>query len=71
MSYNDNVLDAITLVSFLIGVANYRENLTQSDKEELMKKFDQQTRDILERVETAVEEQNAMLREILELIKRS
>lgn len=69
MRYNQDMLDALTLVSFLVGVANYNENLTQSDKDDIMRHLDQQTRDILTRVETALEDQNKMLREILERLK--
>ena len=32
MRFNEDMLDALTLVSFMIGVANYNENLTQNDK---------------------------------------
>lgn len=66
MRYNQEVLDAVALVSFIISVANYDENLTQSDKDDIMSRLDEQTKDILERVEKSLEEQNAMLREILE-----
>jgi hypothetical protein len=30
---NDNLLNAIQIVSFIVGVLNYNENLTQTDKE--------------------------------------
>ena len=63
--YDKDVLDAISVVSFLVGIANYQENLTQSDKDDIMKHLDQQTQDILERIEKDLEEQNAMLQEIL------
>lgn len=69
MRYNQDMLDTLTLVSFLVGVANYNENLTQSDKDDIMRHLDQQTRDILTRVETALEDQNKILREILERLK--
>ena len=69
MKYNQDMLDTLTLISFLVGVANYNENLTQSDKDDIMRHLDQQTRDILTRVETALEDQNKMLREILERLK--
>lgn len=69
MRYNQDMLDTLTLVSFLVGVANYNENLTQSDKDDIMRHLDQQTMDILTRVETALEDQNKMLREILERLK--
>lgn len=62
---NQDFLDAISLASFIIGLANYNENLTQNDKAEIMDKLDRQTRDILLRIETDLEEQNKMLREIL------
>jgi hypothetical protein len=60
------MLDTLTLVSFLIGLANYNENLTQSDKDDIMKRLDQQTQDILVRVQDSLEDHNRMLREILD-----
>ena len=60
-----DMLDAITMLSFVIGMANYEENLTQNDKDDIMKRLDEQTRDILEKVSEQLEEQNKMLREIL------
>ena len=70
MRYDQNMLDAITLVSFIIGVANYNENLTQSDKDDIMKSLDQQTKDILIRVQAELEKQNEMLVEILEQLRK-
>ena len=66
MMYDRNFIDAIQLVSFIVGILNYQENLTQNDKDDIMNHLDQQTKDILTQVQTALEEQNAMLREILE-----
>lgn len=62
---NQDFLDAISLVSFIVGIANYSENLTQSDKDDIMRSLDQQTRDILIQVRNELEKQNEMLREIL------
>lgn len=62
---NKDVLDAVALVSFIVGMANYNENLTQSDKDDLMKGLDEKTNMILARVEDALEKQNNMLEEIL------
>ena len=69
MSLNQDVLDAISLASFIVGVANYNENLTQSDKDDIMNRLDKQTQDILLQVQEAVEDQNAMLREILTILR--
>ena len=67
--YNRDVLDALAIASFLIGVANYEENLTQSDKDDIMQSLDKQTTDILNGVETALDEQNKMLEEILKRLE--
>ena len=62
---NQELMDAINIASYLIGVANYNENLTQNDKAEIMNKLDKQTQDILVKVEESLEKQNEMLEEIL------
>lgn len=61
--------DFMDAVSFIIGLANYRENLTQSDKAEIMDKLDKQTNDILLDVKLELSKQNEMLTEILSLLK--
>lgn len=66
MKYNSDMLDTLTFVSFLIAIANYNENLTQSDKADLMAGLDKQTTDILESVRAELEQQNIMLKKILE-----
>lgn len=63
--YNQDMLDIIAIVSFLVGIANYNENLTQNDKDDIMQRLDQQTKDILVCVQAALDEQNIMLKEIL------
>lgn len=67
---NQDFLDALAVVSFLVGVANYNENLTQSDKDDLMRGLDQKTNEMLARIEQGLEEQNAMLREILSRLEQ-
>lgn len=63
--YNQNLLDAIAMTSFLVGIANYNENLTQNDKDDIMKRLDQQTKDILIELQKSMDKQNSMLKEIL------
>jgi enamine deaminase RidA (YjgF/YER057c/UK114 family) len=63
---NDNLLNAIQIVSFIVGVLNYNENLTQTDKDDIMQKLDQQTKDILQNVEKQLQEQNDLLKRILQ-----
>lgn len=65
MAYNQDFLDAVALVSFIIGIANYNENLSQSDKDDMMQALDEKTNRMLVRLEADLEEQNEMLRQIL------
>ena len=69
MRYNEDMLDAITLLSFIIGIANYGENLSQNDKDDMMQALDRKTKAMIERLEYDLEEQNAMLKEILRIMK--
>ena len=65
-NYNQDLMDSMAIVSFLIGIANYNENLSQSDKDDIMQKLDEQTKVLLEHIEQLLEEQNKMLKAILE-----
>lgn len=62
---NQDFLDALTFVSFVVGMANYNENLTQNDKDDIMRGLDQKTNEMLTVINKSLEEQNKMLREIL------
>lgn len=64
--FSQDFLDALSLVSFMVGIANYNENLSQSDKDDLMTSLDKKTNSMLNRLEKDLEEQNVMLRAILE-----
>ena len=68
--YNQNFLDALTLVSFMIGVANYDENLSQSDKDDMMQKLDKRTNKMLARLEEDLEYQNQILDKQTELLEK-
>lgn len=63
---NNDFINALNVASFFVGLKNLQENLSQNDKQELMEKFDDQTRTLLRKVEDAVNEQNKMLRELLD-----
>ena len=64
-NYNQNFMDALALVGFMVGIANYNENLSQSDKDDIMQKLDEQTKELLEGVKAELEEQNRMLEKII------
>lgn len=69
MRYNEDLLDAVTLLSFMIGIANYGQNLSQNDKDDMMQALDRKTNAMIERLENDLEEQNKMLKEILNILK--
>lgn len=57
-----NIFDVMTVVGFLIGLANYDENITQSDLQDMMKCM-------LKDVHEHLEEQDNKIDNILELLK--
>lgn len=57
-----NMFEAMTVVGFLIGLANYDENITQSDLQDMMKCM-------LKDVHEHLEEQDNKIDKILELLK--
>lgn len=69
MAYNQDFMDAVSLVSFMIGIANYNENLSQSDKDDMMHALDEKANVMLERLEADLEEQNELLRQILDKLE--
>lgn len=58
---NGNVLDAIAIISFLIGLANYDENMSQSDMQDIIK-------GALNDIHGHLREQDEKLDRILELL---
>ena len=69
--YDQDFINAIQIVSLIVDLMNYKENLTQSDKDDIMNHLDQQTKDILTKVQDALEDQNKMLREILRRLEET
>ena len=68
-SYNNNFIDTLSVMSFVIGLMNYDENLSQSDKDDMIHQMNVKIQELLERLESDLEEQNKMLREIIQLLK--
>ena len=62
-------LDSIALVSFIIGVMNYDENLTQSDKQDLQNQLNTKIDLLLKEVHSHLEEQDKKLDKIMEALK--
>lgn len=62
---NQDFMDTLNILAFVIGLMNYNENLTQSDKDDMLQEVDRKMTAMLERLERDLSEQNDMLREIL------
>lgn len=68
--YSQEFLDFIAVASFWIGILNYDENLSQSDKDDMMNQTSATMEAMLNRLEDDLEEQNQMFREILDSLHR-
>lgn len=58
-------LDTISLTSFLIGLMNLEENLTQGDKQELMEELSKKADLLLSEIHSHLEAQDEKINEIL------
>lgn len=70
MAFNKDFIDAISLISFMVGIANYDENLSQSDKDDIMKSLDEKTNEMLTRLEKDIDNQNEMIKDIANRLDR-
>lgn len=70
MAFNKDFIDAISFISFMVGIANYDENLSQSDKDDLMKSLDGKTNEMLTRLEKDIDNQNEMIKDITNRLDR-
>ena len=62
-------LDSIALISFLIGVMNYEENLTQSDKQDLQDQLNSKIDLLLKEIHSHLEEQDKKIDKIMEALQ--
>ena len=70
---NDNgqldFLDLISIMSFVIAIVNLEENVTQSDKQELLQEFNDKASLLLNEIHAHLEEQDTRLSVIEETLK--
>ena len=62
-------LDLISIMSFVIAVENLEENVTQSDKQELLEEFNDKATLLLNEIHAHLEEQDAKLSVIEQTLK--
>ena len=68
-SNNLDFLDIINVVSFAIAIANYNENLNQTDKQELIHKLDKQTSELLSQLNAHLERQDENIDKLLTMLE--
>lgn len=67
-NYN-NFMDAVNIVALLIGVENMLENRTQTAQNDVNAANEREARYILEEIGKRLDAQDAMIKEILEVVK--
>lgn len=63
-----NFLDSLNIASFVIGLMNLNENLTQGDKQDIIKNLSEKADTILKEIHAHLEEQDGKINKILEII---
>lgn len=70
---NDNqqldFLDLLNILSFVIGILNYQENLTQSDKQELLHKVDEDTQTAIQEIHNHLQMQDNKIDKIINILE--
>ena len=64
-------LDILNILSFVIGVMNYDENLTQNDKQDLMQELNAKSDKLLEEIHRHLTEQDLKIDTILKEVSKS
>ena len=64
-------LDIITILGFSIGIANFNENITQSDMQDLKKRLSDRIEDVLNDIHHHLQEQDEKIDMILEELNAS
>ena len=64
-----DLMDILNVLSFYIGLLNLQENLTQSDKQDLIRQFDTQTATILKEIHKHLEVQDNKIDDILKRLE--
>lgn len=67
-SGKQNFFDLLNLMSFVIGLMNLNENLTQGDKQDIMKNLSEKSDTILKEIHSHLEKQDEKIDKIIEIL---
>ena len=68
---NNELINLINILSFMVGIENLSENRIQSAHNDVQTANDKQAKYLLNEISRQFEEQNKMLKKILELLENS
>lgn len=68
-SNRQSFLDLLNVLSFIIGIMNLNENMTQGDKQELMETLSKQTQTVLTEIHSHLQRQDEKIDEILKRLE--
>lgn len=66
---NDEFINAVNVLSFLIDVLNYKENLTQSDKSDILQNSQNISDQIINKIDNHLQEQDRKINLILQKLE--
>lgn len=64
-----SLLDLLNIASFIIGLQNLEENLTQGDKQDLQKDFTEKTNLLLDEIHRHLKEQDLKIDTVIALLR--
>lgn len=67
---NNTFMDLMNYLSLAISIANYEQNLQQSTTDDIIQTLNHHTNAIVARLQNDLQEQNKMLKQILERLER-
>lgn len=67
---NNTFMDLMNYLSLAISIANYEQNLQQSTTDDVIQTLNHHTNAIVARLQDDLQEQNKMLKQILERLER-
>ena len=70
MQDNQSFLDAVTIAGFLLSMLNYRENLTQNDKSEILQNSQNVSDAIINKIDEHLELQDKKIDYIIQLLEQ-
>lgn len=66
----DSFYDAVGIASFILGLVNYQENLTQNDKGEILQNSQNVSDKVIDRIEQHLIIQDEKIDQILSLLNK-